>query len=131
MLISSHKVCIFGLSMDHHVFLLSRVCERFSSTGGKTESVACGLHSTAVLIMVAVFSGFATGRFVSTQRAGFGLAFAVFIDAAIVRSVLVPASVKLPGEWNRYYPRFLDWMPGIGVEGGVRQEDPSLVGSTD
>lgn len=128
---------LFGLSMDYHVFLLSRVRERFSSTGDNTEAVACGLRSTAglitgaALIMVAVFCGFSTGQFVSTQQMGFGLAFAIFIDATIVRSVLVPASMKLLGEWNWYYPRFLDWVPHIGVEGGVRQEDSSTAGSTD
>ena len=81
--------------------------------------------------MVAVFSGFATGQFVSTQQMGFGLAFAIFIDATIVRSVLVPASMKLLGEWNWYYPRFLEWVPRIGVEGGVQQEDPAPAGSRD
>ncbi len=81
--------CIpFGLSMDYHVFLLSRVRERFSATQDNAEAIAYGLRSTAglitgaALIMVAVFSGFATGQFVSTQQMGFGLAFAIFVDAA-------------------------------------------------
>ena len=128
---------LFGLSMDYHVFLLSRVRERFSSTGDNTEAVAYGLRSTAglitgaALIMVAVFCGFSTGQFVATQQMGFGLAFAIFIDATIVRSVLVPASMKLLGEWNWYYPSFLEWVPRIGVEGGPGLEETAPVNSTD
>ena len=119
---------LFGLSMDYHVFLLSRVRERFNVTQDNTEAVAYGLRSTAglitgaALIMVAVFSGFSTGQFVSTQQMGFGLAFAIFVDATIVRSVLVPATMKLLGDRNWYYPRFFEWVPRIGVEGAVRQE---------
>ncbi len=128
---------LFGLSMDYHVFLLSRVRERFSSTRDNTEAVAYGLRSTAglitgaVLIMVAVFCGFSTGQFVSAQQMGFGLAFAIFIDATIVRSVLVPASMKLLGEWNWYYPRFLEWVPRLGIEGAVREEEPTPAGISD
>ena len=119
---------LFGLSMDYHVFLLSRVRERFGMTGDNAEAVAYGLRSTAglitgaALIMVAVFSGFATGQFVSTQQMGFGLAFAIFIDATIVRSVLVPATMKLLGDRNWYFPRFLRWVPHVGIEGAARPE---------
>jgi len=94
---------LFGLSMDYHVFLLSRIREHFAWTGDNTESVAYGLRTTgglitgAALIMVAVFAGFASGRMVAFQQMGFGLAAAVLIDATIVRSVLVPASMKLLG----------------------------------
>ena len=84
-----------------------------------------GLITGAALIMVAVFCGFSTGQFVSTPQMGF--AFAIFIDATIVRSVLVPASMKLLGEWNWYYPRFLEWVPRVGVEGGslVKETAPA------
>ncbi|MDE2670114.1 MAG: MMPL family transporter [Chloroflexota bacterium] len=121
---------LFGLSMDYHVFLLSRVRERFSITRDNTDAVAYGLRSTgglitgAALIMVAVFSGFAAGQFVSTQQMGFGLAFAIFIDATIVRSVLVPATMQLLGERNWYFPRFLQWVPRIGIEGAAFDAGP-------
>ena len=94
---------LFGLSMDYHVFLLSRIRERFDRTGDNTESVAFGLRRTgalitgAALIMVAVFGGFAAGDLVIFQQIGFGLAVAVFIDATLIRSVVVPASMKLLG----------------------------------
>jgi putative drug exporter of the RND superfamily len=92
---------LFGLSMDYHVFLLSRIKERFDQTGDNAESVAFGLRTTgglitgAAAIMVAVFGGFAAGDLVPLQQVGFGLATAVLIDATLVRSVLVPASMKL------------------------------------
>ena len=113
---------LFGLSMDYHVFLLSRVRERFIQTGDNAEAVAFGLRSTgrlitgAALIMVAVFGGFAMGDLVGMQQFGFGLAVAVFVDATIVRSVLVPASMRLLGGWNWYLPNFLRWLPNIRVE---------------
>ena len=113
---------LFGLSMDYHVFLLSRIREHFDQTGDNTESVAYGLSTTAgmitgaALIMVAVFSGFAVGKLVAFQQMGFGLAVAVLIDATIVRSVLVPASMKLLGDRNWYLPRWLQWLPNVQVE---------------
>ncbi|MDQ3987096.1 MAG: MMPL family transporter [Actinomycetota bacterium] len=114
---------LFGLSMDYHVFLLSRIRERFDQTGDNTGSVAYGLRTTAglitgaALIMVAVFGGFAAGDLVSLQQMGFGLAVAVLIDATIVRSILVPASMKLLGERNWYLPRWLQWLPQVHIEG--------------
>jgi RND superfamily putative drug exporter len=113
---------LFGLSMDYHVFLLSRIRERFLETGDNAEAVAFGLRSTgrlitdAALIMVAVFGGFALGDLVGMQQFGFGLAVAVFVDATIVRSVLVPASMRLLGDWNWYLPNFLSWLPDLRVE---------------
>lgn len=113
---------LFGLSMDYHVFLLSRIRERFDQTHDNTEAVAFGLRSTgrlitgAALIMVAVFAGFAAGDLVMFQQMGFGLAVAVLLDATIVRSVLVPASMKLLGSWNWYLPRALSWLPQMRVE---------------
>jgi RND superfamily putative drug exporter len=114
---------LFGLSMDYHVFLLSRIRERFDFTGDNTESVAYGLRTTgglitgAALIMVAVFGGFASGRLAPLQQMGFGLAVAVFLDATVVRSILVPSSMKLLGNLNWYLPRWLEWLPQLRVEG--------------
>ena len=113
---------LFGLSMDYHVFLLSRIRERFDQTGNNTESVAFGIRSTgrlitgAALIMVAVFWGFAAGDLVGLQQMGFGLGLAVLLDASIVRMVMVPASMKLLGKWNWYMPSWLNWMPDLRVE---------------
>jgi len=113
---------LFGLSMDYHVFLLSRVREHYDLTGDNTESVAYGLRTTAgiitgaALIMVAVFGGFAAGELASFQQMGFGLAAAVLIDATIVRSVLVPASMKLLGDRNWYLPSWLEWLPQVHME---------------
>lgn len=110
---------LFGLSMDYHVFLLTRVRERFDETGDNTESVACGLRLTgsiitgAALIMVAVFSGFAAGDLVMFQQMGFGMAVAVLLDATIVRSVVVPAAMRLLGARNWYLPKALRWLPEV------------------
>ena len=115
---------LFGLSMDYHVFLLSRIRERYDQTHDNAESVAFGLRSTAslitgaALIMVAVFGGFAIGDLVMFQQVGFGLAVAVFLDATIVRSILVPASMRLLGDANWYFPSMLRWLPDLRVEGG-------------
>ncbi|MBY5162621.1 MMPL family transporter [Salsipaludibacter albus] len=114
---------LFGLSMDYHVFLLSRIRERYDQTGDNTGSVAFGLSATgaiitgAALIMVAVFGGFATGDLAMFQQMGFGLAVAVVLDATIVRSVLVPATMALLGDRNWYLPRWLRWLPDLHVEG--------------
>lgn len=119
---------LFGLSMDYHVFLLSRIRERFLQTGDNHEAVAYGLRSTgrlitgAALIMVAVFGGFALGSLVAMQQFGFGLAIAVLIDATIVRLVLVPASMRLLGEWNWYLPSWLEWLPNIALGEGEAGE---------
>jgi uncharacterized membrane protein YdfJ with MMPL/SSD domain len=124
---------LFGLSMDYHVFLLSRIRERFDFTKNNTESVAFGLRTTgglitgAALIMVAVFAGFAAGRLAPLQQMGFGLAVAVFLDATIVRSVLVPSSMKLLGSLNWYLPRWLEWLPKLRVEGREAEREPKLV----
>ncbi|MFP5319777.1 MAG: MMPL family transporter, partial [Acidimicrobiia bacterium] len=122
---------LFGLSMDYHVFLLSRIREHYDQTGDNTGSVAYGLRTTAgiitgaALIMVAVFGGFASGELVMFQQMGFGLAAAVLIDATIVRSVLVPASMKLLGNRNWYLPKWLDWLPNVTVEGPHTQPVPA------
>jgi RND superfamily putative drug exporter len=114
---------LFGLSMDYHVFLLSRIKERFDETGDNTLAVAHGMRSTsglitgAALIMVTVFSGFATGQLGPMQQMGFGLAVAVILDATIIRCVLVPASMQLLGDRNWYLPNWMGWLPEISLEG--------------
>jgi RND superfamily putative drug exporter len=114
---------LFGLSMDYHVFLLSRIREHYDATHNNRESVAVGLQATgkiitgAALIMVAVFAGFASGQLVMFQQMGFGLAVAVLLDATIVRSILVPATMALLGDRNWYLPRCLNWLPDLRVEG--------------
>jgi RND superfamily putative drug exporter len=114
---------LFGLSMDYHVFLLTRIREHYDQTGDNAASVAYGLRTTAgiitgaALIMVAVFAGFASGQLVMFQQMGFGLGVAVLMDATIVRCVLVPASMKLLGSWNWYLPGWLGWLPELHVEG--------------
>ena len=114
---------LFGLSMDYHVFMLSRIKERFDETGNAPESVAFGLRTTAsiitgaALIMVAVFGGFALGQIAFFQAMGFGLGAAVLLDATIVRSMLVPSVMRLLGERAWYFPKWLEWMPNISIEG--------------
>jgi RND superfamily putative drug exporter len=131
---------LFGLSMDYHVFLLTRIREEYDKTGDNTEAVAYGLRTTAgiitgaALIMVAVFTGFASGRLGPLQQMGFGLAVAVFIDATIVRTLLVPATMRLLGDRNWFLPKWLEWLPELRVEGRephvkVTEEEPILVGS--
>lgn len=114
---------VFGLSMDYHVFLLSRIKEQFDITGDNEQSVAAGLRSTgrlitgAALIMVGVFGGFAAADLTAMQQFGFGLAVAVVLDATLVRMVLVPASMALLGNLNWYLPSWLAWLPEIHIEG--------------
>ncbi len=121
---------LFGLSMDYHVFLLSRIRERFDRTGDNRESVAFGVRSTAgiitgaALIMASVFGGVALGDLVMFQQMGFGLAVAVLLDATIVRSVLVPAAMELLGDRNWYLPPFLRWLPDLRFEGEGSGKQP-------
>jgi RND superfamily putative drug exporter len=124
---------LFGLSMDYHVFLLSRIREHYDLTHNNEEAVAAGLRSTtkiitgAALIMVAVFGGFASGTLVMFQQMGFGLAVAVILDATIVRSVLVPASMTLLGDRNWYLPRWLGWLPDLRIEGAPTLGAPASI----
>jgi putative drug exporter of the RND superfamily len=128
---------LFGLSMDYHVFLLSRIREEYDKTHDNTESVAYGLRTTAgiitgaALIMVAVFGGFAAGRLGPLQQMGFGLAVAVFIDATIVRTLLVPSAMRLLGDLNWYLPSWLQWLPQINVEGREPTMEPVRVPESD
>ncbi len=120
---------LFGLSMDYQVFLLSRIKERYDETGDTREAVAHGLGRTAGIItgaaaiMVCVFGGMATGELVMFQQMGFGLAVAVFLDATVVRTIIVPAAMELLGDWNWYLPRRLQWIPDVSVEG--RSHEPA------
>ena len=114
---------LFGLSMDYHVFLLSRIRERFSQTYDNSDAIAHGVGSTgriitgAALIIIAVFSGFARGDLVMFQQMGFGVAIALLLDATLVRLVLVPAAMKLLDDRNWYLPAWLRWLPDVHVEG--------------
>jgi uncharacterized membrane protein YdfJ with MMPL/SSD domain len=115
-------VILFGLSMDYHVFILSRVRESYDS-GMKTEdAVAHGIKATAgvvtsaALVMVFVFAVFGTLKILFLKEFGVGLAAAILIDATIVRAVLLPATMKLLGDWNWYLPSWLQWLPKIGHE---------------
>ncbi len=115
-------VILFGLSMDYHVFILSRVRESYDS-GMKTEdAVAHGIKATAgvvtsaALVMVCVFAVFGTLKILFLKEFGVGLAAAILIDATIIRGVLLPASMKLLGDWNWYLPSWLEWLPKIGHE---------------
>ena len=122
---------LFGLSMDYQVFLLSRIKERYDELrahGGPddgdrtTQAVVFGVASTAriitgaALIIVAVFAGFASGELIMFQQMGFGVAVALLIDATIIRSVVLPATMHLLGRWNWYLPRWLNWLPRVQIE---------------
>jgi RND superfamily putative drug exporter len=101
---------LFGLSMDYEVFLLSRMREEWDLRHDNEEAVAFGLEHTgriitaAAVIMIAAFSGFLFGSFVGLQEFGLGLAAAVLLDATVVRAILVPATMKLLGDWNWFLP---------------------------
>jgi uncharacterized membrane protein YdfJ with MMPL/SSD domain len=112
-------VILFGLSMDYHVFILSRVREAHDR-GMRTEDAiahavktTAGTVTSAALVMVGVFSIFATLPILDMKEMGIGLATAVLIDATIVRGVLLPASMKLLGDWNWYLPSWMQWLPKL------------------
>lgn len=117
---------LFGLSMDYHIFLLSRIREAWDRTGDNALAVAEGLHATrriitgAAAIMVVVFAAFATADLVVFQQLGFGLAVAVLLDATVIRLVLVPASMRLLGTRNWYFPHCLEWIPRIHADAPAR-----------
>src|SRR5437868_2115359 len=112
-------VILFGLSMDYHVFILSRVREAYDRGLSTQDAVAHGIKTTAgtvtsaAVVMVGAFGIFATLPFLDFKEMGIGLAAAVLIDATIVRAVLLPATMKLLGEWNWYLPRWLSWLPKL------------------
>ena len=115
-------VILFGLSMDYHVFILSRVREAYDRGMKSEDAVAHGIKTTAgvvtsaAIVMVGVFSIFATLPILDMKEMGIGLAAAVLIDATIVRAVLLPATMKLLGDWNWYLPKWLDWLPRLEHE---------------
>lgn len=117
-------VILFGLSMDYHVFILSRIKELRDEGLQTDQAVATGIRRTAgtvtsaAVVMVAVFAIFVTLRSLDIKQMGFGLAAAILIDATIVRGVLLPSVMKLLGDWNWYLPRWLEWLPRF-------QADPS------
>jgi len=113
---------LFGLSMDYHVFILSRVREGVDSGMSSDDAVRYGITATAgvvtsaALVMFAVFSIFGSLSSLDVKEAGVGLAAAVLIDATIIRAVLLPASMKLLGDWNWYLPRALQGLPRTEAE---------------
>jgi uncharacterized membrane protein YdfJ with MMPL/SSD domain len=115
-------VILFGLSMDYHVFILSRVREYYERGLSTEDAVARGIKSTAAVVtsaavvMVLVFGVFALMPIVDMKEMGIGLAAAILIDATIVRAVLLPATMKLLGSWNWYLPRRLDWLTRLEHE---------------
>jgi uncharacterized membrane protein YdfJ with MMPL/SSD domain len=126
-------VVLFGLSMDYHVFILSRIRELVDRGMSTDQAVSQGIRSTAgvvtsaAAIMVAVFAVFATLSTVEFKQMGVGLAAAVLIDATIIRGVLLPATMKLLGDWNWYLPKQLAWLPQVGGEAGIgvgREPEP-------
>ena len=128
-------VILFGLSMDYHVFLLSRIREAVQRGMPTDEAVAHGIKSTAgvvtsaAIVMVAVFAVFIALSMLMFKQFGVGLAAAILIDATIVRGVLLPASMKLLGDWNWYLPSWLEWLPRFDVSEGEVPEaapDPHL-----
>jgi uncharacterized membrane protein YdfJ with MMPL/SSD domain len=115
-------VILFGLSMDYHVFILSRIREAFDRGMSTDEAVSYGIKQTAgvvtsaAVVMVAVFAIFGTLRMIEFKMMGVGLAVAVLLDATLVRGVLLPATMKLLGDWNWYLPKRLDWLPRVSHE---------------
>jgi uncharacterized membrane protein YdfJ with MMPL/SSD domain len=112
-------VILFGLSMDYHVFIISRIRETFDRGATTDDAVAHGIKSTAgvvtsaAIVMVCVFAIFATLSTPFFKQFGVGLAAAILIDATIVRAVLLPATMKLLGDWNWYLPGWLEWLPRL------------------
>jgi uncharacterized membrane protein YdfJ with MMPL/SSD domain len=112
-------VILFGLSMDYHVLILGRIRETFDRGASMDEAISHGIRHTAgvvtsaAIVMVGVFSVFAALSMLMFKQFGVGLATAILIDATIVRAVLLPATMKLLGEWNWYLPAWLEWLPRL------------------
>jgi uncharacterized membrane protein YdfJ with MMPL/SSD domain len=117
-------VVLFGLSMDYHVFILTRIREAYDRGRPTEDAVSHGIKSTAGIVtsaaavMISVFAIFATLSVLIFKELGVGLAVAVLIDATIIRGVLLPAAMKLLGDWNWYLPKWLEWMPRVGPGAG-------------
>jgi uncharacterized membrane protein YdfJ with MMPL/SSD domain len=120
-------VILFGLSMDYHVFILSRVREAYDRGMSTEQAVTHGIKTTAgvvtsaAIVMVCVFSVFATLSMLIFKQFGVGLAAAILIDATIVRAVLLPATMKLLGDWNWYLPKWLEWLPHLEHGGSIEK----------
>jgi RND superfamily putative drug exporter len=122
-------VVLFGLSMDYHVFILSRIREAFD--GGMTTENAisrgikatAGVVTSAAAVMVGVFAIFATLGSLELKQMGVGLAAAILIDATVIRAVLLPATMKLLGDWNWWLPKSLGWIPKVSR--GTAAQRPS------
>jgi uncharacterized membrane protein YdfJ with MMPL/SSD domain len=123
-------VILFGLSMDYHVFILSRIREAYDRGMSTEEAVTHGIKTTAgvvtsaAIVMVCVFSVFATLSMLIFKQFGVGLAAAILIDATIVRAVLLPATMKLLGDWNWYLPKWLEWLPHLEHGGSIEPVEP-------
>ncbi|HET9614591.1 MAG TPA: MMPL family transporter [Candidatus Limnocylindrales bacterium] len=119
---------LFGLSMDYHVFILTRIKEARDRGLTSNEAVARGIAITsgtitsAAAIMVVVFSVFVTLELTIIKQLGLGLAVAVFLDATVVRSLLLPATMRLLGDWNWWLPSWLEWLPRVTIEGGAHDD---------
>jgi RND superfamily putative drug exporter len=117
-------VVLFGLSMDYHVFILTRIREAFDRGRSTEDAVSHGIKTTAgvvtsaAVVMIAVFAIFATLSLLIFKQLGIGLGVAVLIDATIIRGVLLPATMKLLGDWNWYLPKWLEWLPRVGPAEG-------------
>jgi RND superfamily putative drug exporter len=121
---------LFGLSMDYHVFILSRVKELVDQGVPTDQAVERGIRSTAstvtsaAAVMIAVFAIFASLHALDIKQLGVGLAVAVLLDATLIRGVLLPAAMKLLGDWNWYLPSWLEWMPRLSAEPKPREDVP-------
>ena len=124
---------LFGLSMDYQVFLMSRIKERYDASGSTRDAVVGGVASTAriitgaAVIIVVVFAGFAAGKLVMFQQMGFGVAIALLLDATVIRSVVLPASLTLLDRRSWYLPRWLEWLPHVEVERAPSVGDAAAV----
>ena len=120
-------VVLFGLSMDYHVFILSRIKELHDNGATTDDAVSRGIRRTAgtvtsaAIIMVAVFAIFGTLHMVQMKELGVGLALAILIDATVIRGVMLPATMKLLGDWNWYLPHWLDWVPSLTPDESPRR----------
>jgi uncharacterized membrane protein YdfJ with MMPL/SSD domain len=123
-------VILFGLSMDYHVFILSRVREAYDRGLSNEEAVAHGIKSTAgvvtsaATVMVGTFLVFAVLPVIDMKEMGVGLAAAVLIDATLIRAVLLPATMKLLGDRNWYLPKWLGWLPRLEHEAAEPKAQP-------
>jgi uncharacterized membrane protein YdfJ with MMPL/SSD domain len=124
-------VILFGLSMDYHVFIISRIREAYDRGMTTEQAVTYGIKTTAgvvtsaAIVMVCVFAVFATLSMLIFKQFGVGLAAAILIDATIVRAVLLPATMKLLGDWNWYLPKWLEWLPHLEHGGSVERDAPT------